>query len=526
MRTLPTRTRWIFLLFILLAALLLRVPGLTWGLPPIENPGAEPYHPDEFVTFEQSVRLWSNPDPIAFCWGGVLYLRTGLAARAIVSADDEDAKGGLPFRRTLLLLRSLNVLYALLTVLLVAHLGRTLFGDGAGIFAAGLFAVFPGHVLDSHFGRPDVLLCLLLTASLACSVKLAGTGKYRWTVAAALLSGLATATMLWGLSALAGLGVATLLSARGRGPEVFLRRFLVNGLIAAAGFAVGYLAGSVETLVHLQTFNYRLAQSRRVHRSPFSFPLLYVLPLSLSSLGAPGWLLALGGAVGSVFRKVGLALIPAATIVCGFGLLGSQHGNMMRYMVWLSPALALFAGYALAGLVSALADRGRGGRIVAAALTGLVLLLTAQSSVSIVAGLARERDPRILVADWIEKTAPRAEIGMTASYRGDVTYLPRFSPESRTRRFVLRVFATYDAREVLETGPEFLITTNYARQHAWGDSAKAFFRELEDGGFYEEVYRAGPPWRPLSLPAVLGFDPPDDLLYVMSTFKVYRRVSD
>jgi hypothetical protein len=191
---------------------------------------------------------------------------------------------------------------------------------------------------------------------------------------------------------------------------------------------------------------------------------------------------------------------------------------MMRYILWLTPLLALFAGYALAALL-------RFGRTPLAAATAVVLLYALQLSASYVLPLSFAPEPRREVVRRLAADDPRAVVGVTASFAADRTYQPRFPADTEMVVMELRLFEDFDVERVFAGGPPWIVTTDFARQHAWKQSAIAFEERLRSGPEYERTFDCGPPWRPLRLADLFGWDRPDDLLYVRLTFEVFRRGS-
>ena len=248
--------------------------------------------------------------------------------------------------------------------------------------------------------------------------------------------------------------------------------------------------------------------------------------MTFFSCGVPVVLLAWWGLIAAKLRRVGPALVPAATAMLGYALLGSQHGTMMRYVVWITPVIALFAGFGLAVLGEALSPRGRRASHLRVFVEVVVILFTLQLSASYILPMGFGEDPRRAVARRVSAEDPQAVVGVTASFRGDRTYLPRFPENTPIKILELRLFEEFDPEAVLESGPPWIITTDFARQHASLKSAGIFEQQLQFGSDYEEAFRCGPPWRPLRLTTLLGFTRPDDLLYVRLCFMAYRRATD
>jgi len=492
--------------------LTLRLLGLAWGLPAV---GEAPFHPDEHVVFQAAESLYEDPDLMTFVWGGALYPRTGFAARALVD-DPTDPMGG--FRATIVALRLLNALLGLVTAAAVAVIVWRMFGAAAAGVGAALFLCLPGPVLDSHFARPDVMAACFATASLTCACALARTGSAR---------------LLWIGAGLAGLGSATLLSAIVVFPPLLVAwlegappRRRRAGPAAGAVFAIaiaglaGYVLGSFESLLHPDALRAGLARAAASHsEGHYGLPTALLTRVPLYAFGIPATLAGLLGLGFLLQSRLPGSLTVAAWVVTGLLLLGRVGGDMMRHLLFLAPALAVAAA-ALFAFASSAAPRHRG--LVAAA-TGLVLAYTLQLSGVYAWGLQFDRDARVRAGHWLVEHAPvDASVGLTPSFHGDRTYLPRFPREHRLRLAAWRPGAG-DAAMLAGADFDYVVTTDYARDHAPTPAARAFLLALFDGEGYGLAASFGPRIAPLRLLDAFTTRSPSDLLYTRSVFYVFER---
>ena len=79
--------------------------------------------------------------------------------------------------------RALNAALGTATILVVYRAGLR-WGAPAALLAAGLMAVWPNHVRESHFALADVPLTLLTTLALVLSLRASETGQLKWFLAA------------------------------------------------------------------------------------------------------------------------------------------------------------------------------------------------------------------------------------------------------------------------------------------------------------------------------------------------------
>ncbi len=128
-----------------------------------------------------------------------------------------EALGRTGYGEFMLLSRAFSALADLLTVLVVAWLGRRLYGSRAGLLAAALYAFSVMPIQQSHFGTVDNFLTLFITLSLALAAGLLTRRReldvraWPWFVGFGLAFGAAMATKVSALPAALLLPLALLL---------------------------------------------------------------------------------------------------------------------------------------------------------------------------------------------------------------------------------------------------------------------------------------------------------------------------
>ena len=188
---------------ILTVGLILRVLGLGWGLPPSDVDTQQSGYRSSYALDEDDVLFTlarTNPEDMGFApglhsWGKLHLEVTWLALEAAEAAGAfetswrdaflEMQPGG--FEQVYVVGRLTSAVIDLATVFLCFLLGLRLAGPRAGLWAAALLAVAPGHILQACQIRVDSLAALLATVAALALVQRAppfGVG---------LLSGLAVA---------------------------------------------------------------------------------------------------------------------------------------------------------------------------------------------------------------------------------------------------------------------------------------------------------------------------------------------
>jgi hypothetical protein len=194
----------IALVLILVAATLLRIPALPWGIP--DKSHNWPYLSDEGNTvrvFENMNPSRGDFDPRYFIWGSLYVYMGGVALKAasmcgaVALVPDRSFYETHPedFGRIFLVLRCLTLLAALGGIALLFHLGRILYGRVEGILAATLIAVSTGHMALSTVATPHLLansLCMATALSAWYLRTRPGMTGYLWS---GLFLGLATGTV-------------------------------------------------------------------------------------------------------------------------------------------------------------------------------------------------------------------------------------------------------------------------------------------------------------------------------------------
>lgn len=518
--------------WILLLGLALRLIGIGWGLPSTLIPGEPPFHPDEMVPFEEGGTLYSAPDPITFTWGGVFYFRLGWLARALAESlhpGNATVAAGV----TVILLRLLNVLLGVLTGAMVYRVGALLYGRRVGLLAAFLLLSFPAHVLESHYARPDVVELAFAAASLVCAATVARAGEradLRWLVAGGLLAGLAIATMLWGVLAVVPLGIAVGLSSWEGARDRFLRRIVAGGVVLAGSVALGYALGSIETFCFWKVFLAGRARAAAMHGSAgYHFPAHLLGATAFFSFGTVTTLAAYAGVFMHLRSgRLDRAWILVGHLVAGAALLVAISGDMMRYVLFLAPSIALLGAYAIDAAIEWVATRTSRGTRIRKLAYGAIGIATLQVPLSYLLPMQFQEDARHRAGRWVARRSEGlVKVGITPSFYGDWTYVARF-PERPARGTLevheLMLRSNFDASGYLDRGLDFIAISDFTLASVGGDTAPAFVRGLVAGDRYRLAARFAPPWEPLCLPVWMGFERPADLLYLRQSLSVFERV--
>src|SRR4029450_2398357 len=158
---------------IILVAAALRIFPVWFGLPYLYA------RPDEAESISRASGILAGDlNPHFFHWPSLTFY---LFAAALGTVSGIRSLAGiepsLPVDVALITARTLVAIAGALTVLPLFRLGRRMAGETAGLLAAGVLAVVPLHVRDSHFAMTAVLMTLLLTMCLAGLVAACDTAR-------------------------------------------------------------------------------------------------------------------------------------------------------------------------------------------------------------------------------------------------------------------------------------------------------------------------------------------------------------
>ena len=400
--------RWLLIAVVALAAGLRFYP-IWFGLPYLHA------RPDEETAVGLALAMQGGDlNPRFFHWPSLaIYLFAGLfaATSAIHGMFSLDPLTVPDFMVTG---RGAVALAGTLTVVLIFRLATRLAGATVGLLAALLLSVAILHVRESHFAMTDVLMTLLLTASLSLLLKgiEAESVAPSWSAARTF----AAAGMAGGLAASAKYSAAAVLGAFGAALLVRLwrshRRLAPGAWVPApafaAAFSVGFIAGTPYALLDWPRFwtdfQFNFTHLSGGHGLDLGRGWIYHLSRSLPyGAGLPTFVAAAVGVVPFARRHARHAFV-LGVFVAGFYLsIGSGSTVFFRYALPLIPIVCLLAAFGVRQAGQWL-ETWTGLRPLVA--TGLVAAAVAVPAVVNCAWfdivLART-DSRVAAAEWLKK---------------------------------------------------------------------------------------------------------------------------
>ncbi len=468
------------LVTILIAAAALRLAGITWGLPGPTHLFS--YHPDEYFSLQAAFALLDqDPNPHRFNYPS-LYLYLAAAAALAGGGPNGALSSATDFQELLreftLRARLMTVLLSLVTVVAVYASASRLAGRTAGLWAAAVMAVAPGHVLYSHFAAVDVALACFTTLSLLAAITLFDDERPKMAVFAGLATGAAAATKYNGALAavmpLLSLGAGVFGGHRRRAAASVASRALLVIAFAAVGFFV------FSPYVVLDWSHARKDVAfERDHMRQGEYPAKVADP--------NGWFFhgrALGYATGgSVVLAVCVALCAlgvyqswpksAPLLVFGlvwFAVIGATGVRYARYGLPLLPLLAVGVGIGV-GRVLRVERRLLGG--LAALAVAVVMLGALRASGVLAASMAFEPEPRDAALEAIRQYVHDGErIGLVRTVWFDMPPLDLnnggdalggMSPwdQFRDSQHELIVINGFDVDALLRERPEWFVETDF-----------------------------------------------------------------
>lgn len=459
---------------VLVLATTARLWGIGFGLPLVE---ARPDEPQLVQTALAVLHGDLNPHffnyPSAFIYVlaalyGLLFL-AGAATGLTPTLATLDAALTADPSAAYLMARLLVAACGVATVHVTWRLAREQFGRQAGVSAALLLALTYLHARDSHFGVTDIPLTLLVTASVLFILRANQHGRLGDYARAGALAGLATATKYNGLLLLAPLGLLVMFGApvpavhsRGRSIDgsTWTMTWRRAGVIAACAVAVAIVATPFAVLDHntfVRDFLFEMRHLQAGHGTVdlgrgWAYHAAFTLPIGV---GWPVLAAAAAGLLLAIRRRPRVAALLFAFPVCYYASAGSGRTVFVRYMVPLTPFLAVAAGVFVSTAAGHLSRFGgqfaaRGGSPPAChprrspagsvAVVVLSLVLAGPSAWRLwnFDSFLTRTDSRLIAAEWLgSRVPPGARVYQSGSRYGHVVlpvpYVPIVFDEAAAR---------------------------------------------------------------------------------------------
>jgi hypothetical protein len=472
---------------VLLVAAVLRLFGLEWGFPRC-------YHPDEWIYSWNAAAMLERGDfelhsrPIERRYvnpTGFVYA-TELGCAFVDAWENDGRAGGAGaldrYREHRadwhLVSRVLSACLGTLAVGLVWRAGRSLEASGAArgtaLIAAGLLALSPLHVRDSHFGTSDVPASCAIAFSL---VALLGY-RSRPTLARAVLVGasigIAVATKYSaGLVLVPALAVAIEVAGT-HGGRALARDVAGAALALGVGFLVLSPAPLIDREAFFESFRYQASLARVPYEGQDPIPswLFHARTLALG-LGPLGLGASLAGLALLAGRRGGIAV--AGLPLAHFGVFVPMPFAFARVDVPVLPPLALAAGFAIALALSSVKSK-------AGVSLALVLALGPPALLSVrIDHLLREPDTRLTGEEWLRaRVSERPLLAFDAEGQRGVMPLGasgNFDPGLPTP-IALRMDGPEIVDRLEEAHVRWVVLTSGDEDEPLSEGARAFMRTL------------------------------------------------
>jgi dolichyl-phosphate-mannose-protein mannosyltransferase len=398
---------------IAMAALVLRLIGLRYGLPAV-------YNPDEVAIMSRALAFAKgdlNPHNflyptfyfyVLFAWEGLTAL-LAVVTRAVTSFGAFQREFFLDPTRVFVAGRLLTALLGTTTVVATGLLGTRVAGRFVGIVSALLLAAAPLHVLNSHYVKHDVPVTFVIVLGYLAYERLWRRGDL---LPAAAVTGVAFSTHYYTI--FLAIPLAWTIVHRSRGRREAIRRLALAALISGLVFVVlsPFLLVEPGTALRDIRANRQIVLDRAIANLGYvSSAARYAELLFLDTVGVPAAILALVGVIAGIRRDpTRTAWLLAFTIPFLLFIFSTYPAS--RYLVPVTPFIALFGAIAIKPVWNAQV----GWRVAASVLLVSAVVLPA-SFESIRADLfIRHTDTRTLALDYINAHIPSGTTILTQPY--------------------------------------------------------------------------------------------------------------
>ena len=408
------------------AALVLRIVGLQFGLPAV-------YNPDEVAIMARALAFAKgslNPHNflypsfyfyVLFCWVGAYLAFVWLSGRV----ESIDALQQLYFTDPAGLYtagRALGAVAGTATVLLVYSLSARLADRRTALAAAIFMAVAPLSVRDSHYVKHDVFATMLILAAYIAMVRVwpgAGsrTSTRRDVIVAAGACGAAFSTHYYCVFLALPLAWVVCQARRPDGLYAVVREIAIAGVTMIAVFLL--LSPFIAIEPHIAwrdiTANRAIVVDRALATGPFIPAFRYLQILWGESIGWPVVLLGVAGALGMIAAAPSRAVLLLSFAVPFFAFI-SNTVPASRYLNPLLPFVALFAGWAMSSLAGRLRIAAPVFWIAVAACAAPGVISSLRSDL-----FFRQADTRTLAREYIEQHVPAGSTVLVQPYSAPLT---------------------------------------------------------------------------------------------------------
>jgi 4-amino-4-deoxy-L-arabinose transferase-like glycosyltransferase len=429
------KTEIALVLVMLAAAVALRMWGLWFGFP-------DYYRPDEEY-FANSVASMDRTDlnphffyyPHGYMYFNLVLWRGYVLGRLLLHQyyppqGISQIYNAIP-HILYLLGRLSSVLFGSLTVLMLYLLGRRFYGVAVGLIGGFFLAINPTHVLNSHFYKSDIATAFFIIAALYFLLAYIEQGRRGNYIAAAILSGVATASNYYGGFLLAPLALALFFRAHKEKKKLYSPFAAWELYVAPVIVAVVFYMLSPYTFVDFHSFLehfHRMLFADRVNlfhtlrlagfrEYGFLHPLLYGVRFDLRyELGILMTLFSLAGFVYLLFKPSHKTYFLLFFLVLFYCAMATGKAIFMRYHLPTIPILCLIAAIVIVRLSGVLRRKAASALLaifLAAALAAEPLWYTIQSD-----RLLTRTDTRTLAREWIHQNLPSgAKLAANLAYR-------------------------------------------------------------------------------------------------------------
>lgn len=396
------------LCLILLVAAWLRIDGVSFGLPALNDP-------DEPLFMATAVEMLSGPtlNPGWFGHPGTITFYSLMLVVALVGGigiatgrfADFDAFAAAVYSDPGIIFmpaRLLMVACGVACVWMTYRLGRQLGGQRLGLAAAAILAVNAVHIEYSQIIRTDMQASLFMLLCAGSALAIAADGRRRDFLLAGLFAGLACATK-WPAAVI---GVTVICANLYRWPlgSAKGRDLALSGLTAVATL---FLVSPFLLIDHATVLLNLSGEARPLHPGATGGGLFANLswygtgPL-LSSLGIGGLVLAAGGMLWGAERDRRWMVVILPFCLTFLLVIAVQSLRWERWIVPLLPFAALAAARALCALIDLLPAR----RAQVALPLALLLLLVPMVGTARMEAAERRHDTRQIASAWLREHAP------------------------------------------------------------------------------------------------------------------------